>query len=82
MTISTTTRIIIGANAYASVKYSIDDADGLHIGTIDFLLVGGKSAPKDLAIVAQDYRTKAARYLRMARIADAAVAELTETVSA
>lgn len=35
---NTTTRIIIGANAYASVKYSVDDIDGLHIGTIDFPL--------------------------------------------
>ena len=69
---NTTTRIIIGANAYASVKYN----DGLHIGTIDFLLAGGRSAVNDLAIVAQDYRTKAARYLRMARIADAAAVEL------
>ena len=69
---NTTTRIIIGANAYASVKYS----DGLHIGTIDFLLAGGRSAVNDLAIVAQDYRTKAARYLRMARIADEAADEL------
>ena len=73
---NTTTRIIIGANAYASVKYSVDDADGLHIGTIDFLLAGGRSAVNDLSIVAQDYRTKAARYLRMARIADAAALEL------
>jgi len=74
---NTTTRIIIGANAYASVKYSVDDTDGLHIGTIDFLLAGGRSAVNDLAIVAQDYRTKAARYLRMARIADEAADELT-----
>jgi hypothetical protein len=74
---NTTTRIIIGANAYASVKYSVDDADGLHIGTIDFLLAGGRSSVNDLAIVAQDYRTKAARYLRMARIADEAADELT-----
>ena len=73
---NTTTRIIIGANAYASVKYSVDDADGLHIGTIDFPLAGGRSAVNDLAIVAQDYRTKAARYLRMACIADAAALEL------
>lgn len=70
---NTTTRIIIGANAYASVKYSVDG----HIGTIDFLLAGGRSAVNDLAIVAQDYRTKAARYLRMARIADEAADELT-----
>ena len=73
---NTTTRVIIGAHAYASVKYRVDDADGLHIGTIDFLLAGGRSAVNDLAIVAQDYRTKAARYLRMARIADAAALEL------
>ena len=49
----------------------------MHIGTIDFLLAGGRSAVNDLAIVAQDYRTKAARYLRMARIADEAADELT-----
>ena len=78
MTISTTTRIIIGASAYASVKYNMTDAGDFYIGTIDFKLAGGRSAIADLAIIAQEHRDKAARYLRMARIADEAAAELTK----
>lgn len=78
MTISTTTRIIIGASAYASVKYRMTDARDFYEGTIDFKLAGGRSAVADLEIIAQKHRDKAARYMRMARIADEAAAELTK----
>ena len=82
MALTTSTRIIIGASAYASVRYSINDGEDIHCGTIDFLLPGGRGASADLVSIAEDNRQKAKRYLRLARIADAAAIELAASTGA
>lgn len=76
MQIATKTRIIIGASAYASVQYTITDSDGFHVGTIDFKLPGGRGAPADLRILAEESREKARRHMRHAALCEAAALEL------
>jgi hypothetical protein len=77
MQVTTKTRIIIGASAYASISYTHTNGDEHHIGTIDFKLPGGRGAPADLLRIALDHRARAARELRMADIAEHAAVELT-----
>ena len=76
MNVTTKTRIIIGASAYASIAYTLTTADAYHVGTIDMRLPGGRGAPADLRRSAQEHSDRAARELRHAAIADAAAAEL------
>lgn len=76
MQVNTQTRIIIGASAYASVQYTTTEADGFHIGTIDFKLPGGRGAPADLRMLAEESRENARRHMRHAAICEAAAAEL------
>ena len=76
-TVTTKTRLIIGASAYASIQYTHTGGDDHHVGTIDFKLPGGRGAPADLLRIALDHRERAARELRMADIAEHAAIELT-----
>jgi len=77
MQVTTKTRIIIGASAYASIAYTHTTDDDHHTGTIDFKLPGGRGAPADLLRIALEHREQAARHLRMADIAEHAALELT-----
>lgn len=76
LTVKTETRIIIGASAYASIKYTTDSAEEFHCGTIDIKLPGGRGASADLRRIADEYREKAARMLRHVAICEAAAVEL------
>lgn len=76
MHVTTQTRIIIGAAAYASISYTINDADAFHCGTIDVKLPGGRGAPADLLRLADESREKAARHMRHAAVCEAAAIEL------
>lgn len=76
MQVNTKTRIIIGASAYASVQYTITDGEDFHIGTIDFKLPGGRSAPADLRRLAEESRESARRHMRHATLCEAAALEL------
>lgn len=78
MKVTTRTRIIIGASAYASISYTHTTDDAHHVGTIDFKLPGGRGAPADLVRIASEHRERAARELRMADIAECAAVELVE----
>jgi hypothetical protein len=77
MKVTTKTRLIIGASAYASISYTHTDGDDHHVGTIDFRLPGGRGASADLLRIALEHRERAARELRMADIAEHAAVELT-----
>ena len=74
--VTTKTRLIIGASAYASVSYTHTDEEH-HIGTIDFKLPGGRGASADLLRIAEEHRQRASRELRLADIAEHAACELT-----
>jgi hypothetical protein len=82
MQVTTQTRIIIGASAYASIRYTTlcadahGIADDFHVGTIDFKLPGGRGAAADLRRIADEEREKAARHLRHAEICESAAMEL------
>ena len=76
MHVTTKTRIIVGASAYASVAYTHTTEDAHHVGTIDFKLPGGRGAHADLVVIATEHRERAAREIRMAEIAEHAAMEL------
>jgi hypothetical protein len=76
MNVTTKTRIIIGASAYASISYTCTTADAHYVGTIDMKLPGGRSASADLRRIADEHRERAAREMRCAVIADNAATEL------
>lgn len=78
--IDTKTSIIIGASAYACVRYAgvfgEFPNESHHTGTIDIKLPGGIGAHAGLRRVAEEHRERAARELRFAAIAEAAAVEL------
>ena len=76
MQVNTSTRIIIGCSAYASVQYTITDGEDFHIGCIDFKLPGGRGAPADLRMLAEESRQTARRHMRHAALCEAAAFEL------
>lgn len=74
------TKIIIGASAYASIKYAGTFGqfpyDAHHCGTVDMKLAPGCSASSSLMRIASEHRERAARELRYAAIAEAAATKL------